>query len=117
VKAKITVCPTAGWIPDFTDAYAYLYVPFNGKAIIPINNSNWAVFNDKEVNDAMDKAAAITAPDERKKAWAGVDKLITSKVPAIPEIWATNALVKGKTVKGVLDVWNDDWNLAFSSPQ
>jgi len=116
-KAKIEVCPTAGWIPDFTDAYSYLFVPFNGKAIIPVNNSNWAVFNDKQVNDSMDKASAINEPEARKKAWAQVDKLITSKVPAIPEIWATNALVKGKTVKGVLDVWNDDWDLAFSSAQ
>jgi peptide/nickel transport system substrate-binding protein len=117
VKAQVRVCPTAGWIPDFSDAYATLFVPFSGKAIIPVNNSNWSVFNDPQVNKAIDDAAAITDPQKRIQAWVKTDKLITSKVPAIPEIWANNALVKGGTVKGVLDVWNDDWDLSFSSPQ
>ena len=55
VKAHINVCPTAGWIEDFPDPYAALFVPFSGKAIVPINNSNWAVLNDPKVNDAIDQ--------------------------------------------------------------
>jgi peptide/nickel transport system substrate-binding protein len=115
VKAHIHVCPTAGWIADFPDAYAYLYVPFSGKTIVPVNNVNWAELNDPKINAAMDAAAAVTDPEARNKAWANVDKMITSTAPAIPEIWASNALVKGTAVKGVLDLWNDDWNLSFSS--
>jgi peptide/nickel transport system substrate-binding protein len=116
VKAKVNVCPTAGWIPDFSDSYSYLYVPFNGKAIIPVNNSNWSVLNDPKINAAMDKASAVTDPQAHIQAWANVDKMITSTAPAIPEIWADNPLVKGSTVKAVLDTWNDDWDLSFSSP-
>lgn len=116
VKAQINVCPTAGWIADFTDSYATLYVPFSGKAIVPVNNVNWAVLDDPKINAAMDKAATITEPEARAKAWANVDKMITYAAPAIPEVWAQNALVKGTDVKGVLDVWNDDWNLSFSAP-
>jgi peptide/nickel transport system substrate-binding protein len=115
VKAHITVCPTAGWIEDFPDPYAYLFVPFSGKAIVPVNNVNWAVLNDPKINAAMDSAAQVTDPTARNKAWANVDKLITLAAPAIPEIWASNALVKGSQVHGVLDAWNDDWNLSFSS--
>jgi peptide/nickel transport system substrate-binding protein len=116
VKAKIPVCPTTGWIPDFPDAYAFLYVPFNGKAIVPVNNSNWSVLDDPKINAAMEAAAGVTDPAERVKAWANVDKMLTSTAPAIPMIWAQNALLKGSQVKGVLDVWNDDWDLSFSSP-
>jgi peptide/nickel transport system substrate-binding protein len=115
VKAKVNVCPTAGWIEDFPDPYSYLFVPFNGKAIVPVNNSNWAQLDDPKVNAEMDKAAKITEPAARAKAWAEVDRLIVDAAPAIPEIWASNALVKGTKVRGVLDVWNDDWNLSFSS--
>jgi peptide/nickel transport system substrate-binding protein len=115
VKAHITVCPTAGWIEDFPDPYAYLFVPFSGKAIVPVNNVNWAVLNDPKINAAMDSASQVTDPTARNKAWANVDKLITLAAPAIPEIWASNALVKGSQVHGVLDAWNDDWNLSFSS--
>jgi peptide/nickel transport system substrate-binding protein len=81
-----------------------------------VNNVNWAELNDPKINAAMDAAAAIADPEARKKAWGNVDRMITSAAPAIPEIWADNALVKGTGVKGVLDVWNDDWNLSFSSP-
>jgi len=68
VKAKINVCPTAGWIEDFPDAYAWLYVPFNGNAIVPVNNSNWGSLDDPKINAAMDKASTITEPEARKKA-------------------------------------------------
>ena len=115
VKAKINVCPTAGWIEDFPDPYSYLYVPFNGNAIVPVNNANWAELNDPKINAAMDKATAVTDPKARAKAWAGVDKLITSAAPAIPEIWSANAVLRGTKVRGVYAFWNQDWDLAFSS--
>jgi peptide/nickel transport system substrate-binding protein len=116
VKAHINVCPTAGWIEDFPDPYAALYVPFSGKAIVPINNSNWAVLNDPTVNKEIDNAAAISDPAARYKAFAQADKAIVDSAAAIPEIWSDNALLEGSKVKGVLDPWNDDWNLSFSSP-
>jgi peptide/nickel transport system substrate-binding protein len=116
VKAKINVCPTAGWIEDFPDPYAALFVPFSGEAIVPINNSNWAVLNDPAINKAMDSAAGIQDQSQRLQAFANVDKMITEQAPAIPEVWANNALLEGSQVKGVLDPWNDDWNLSFSSP-
>jgi peptide/nickel transport system substrate-binding protein len=116
VKAHINVCPTAGWQPDFPDSYAYLYVPFSGKSIVPVNNVNWAVLNDPKINAAMDQAATVTNLAARHKAWANVDKMITAAAPAIPEVWVSNPLVKGSKVKGVLDTWDDDWDLSFSSP-
>jgi len=116
-KAEYNVCPTAGWIEDFPDPYAYLYVPFSGKAIVPVNNSNWAQLDDPEINKAMDAGAQIADPAQRRKAWADINKMLVEAAPAIPEIWASNALVKGKTAKGVLDKWNDNWNLSFSSPK
>ena len=115
VKAHVNVCPTAGWIEDFPDPYAALFIPFSGEAIVPVNNSNWSVLNDPAVNKAMDADAAITDPTQRLAAFAQVDKMIVDDAPAIPEIWANNALLEGSKVKGVLDPWNDDWNLSWSS--
>ena len=117
VKAHIHVCPTGGWIPDFPDGYSWLVPTFSGAGIVPVNNVNWASLNDPAINAAMDKAAAVSDPQQRAQAWGNVDKMLTKAAPAIPWIWADNALVTGKTVKGVLDTWNDDWNLSFSSPQ
>jgi peptide/nickel transport system substrate-binding protein len=116
VKAHINVCPTAGWIEDFPDPYAALFVPFSGDAIVPINNSNWPLLNDPAINSAMNQAATITDHSQRLAAFANVDKMIVNAAPAVPEVWANNALFMGTKVKGVLDPWNDDWNLSFSSP-
>jgi peptide/nickel transport system substrate-binding protein len=116
VKAHISVCPTAGWIEDFPDPYAALYVPFSGEAIVPINNSNWGVLNDPKVNKAINDASAITNESQRLSAFAQADKMIVDDAAAIPEIWSSDALVEGSQVHGVLDGWNDDWNLSFSSP-
>jgi peptide/nickel transport system substrate-binding protein len=116
-KAEYNVCPTAGWIEDFPDPYAYLYVPFSGKAIVPVNNANWAQEDNPQINAAMDKAAQITDQAQRRQEWANINKMLVMDAPAIPEIWSSNALVKGTAVKGVLDKWNDDWNLSFSAPQ
>ena len=115
VKAQINVCPTAGWIEDFPDPYAALFVPFSGEAIVPINNANWAVLNDPAVNKAINDAAAITDPTARLQAFANADKLIVDAAPVIPEIWDTEPLVEGSKVKGVLAPWNADWDLSFSS--
>lgn len=114
-KAKVTVCSTAGWNEDFPDPYSSLYLPFNGEAIQPSNNANWAQLNDPKINAAMDKATTIAEGPDRLKAWAEVDRMITSAAPAIPAVWATNAHVKGSEVHGVIDPWNADWNLSFSS--
>jgi peptide/nickel transport system substrate-binding protein len=116
VKAHVNVCPTAGWIEDFPDPYGALFVPFSGEAIIPINNSNWADLNDPKVNKAIDDASAITNTAQRYAAFAQADKDIVDDAAAIPEVWANNALVEGTKVHGVLDPWNDDWNLSFSVP-
>jgi peptide/nickel transport system substrate-binding protein len=116
VKAHINVCPTAGWLEDFPDPYATLFVPFSGEAIVPINNSNWALLNDPKVNHLIDEGAAISNLSQRYAVFAQADKQIVNDAPAIPEIWSTNAVLEGSKVHGVLDHWNDDWNLTFSSP-
>ena len=116
VKAQVNVCPTGGWLEDFPDPYAVLFVPFSGQAIVPINNTNSAMLNVPAINNAINSAAAIADPTARYQAFAEADKMIVEAAPAIPEIWSDNALVLGSKVKGVLDPWNDDWNLSFSSP-
>ena len=116
VKAKINVCPTGGWIEDFPDPYAVLFVPFSGKAIVPINNSNWAVLNDPKVNSAIDSAAAITDPTQRLAAFAQVGQDDRRRRAGDPEVWADNALLEGSKVHGVLDAGTTTGTSSFSSP-
>ncbi len=117
VKAHVNVCPTAGWIEDFPDPYAALFVPFSGHAIVPINNSNWAVLNDPKVNDAIDHAATIKDQSARLAAFAQADKMIVDSARRrSPRCGPTTPWFEGSKIHGVLDPWNDDWNLSFTSP-
>ena len=117
VKAHVNVCPTAGWIEDFPDPYAALFVPFSGHAIVPINNSNWAVLNDPKVNDAIDNAATIN--DQTRAAGRvrpGRQDDRRRRAARSPRSGRTTRWFEGSKVHGVLDRWNDDWNLSFTSP-
>ena len=100
VKAHVNV-PDRRLDRGLPDPYAALFVPFSGEAIVPINNSNWAVLNDPKVNKQINDAAAITNQSARFKAFAEADKMIVDDAPAIPEVWSDNAELKGTKVHGV----------------
>jgi peptide/nickel transport system substrate-binding protein len=115
-KQQIDACPTVGWVRDFADPLSVLYVPFYGPAITSTNNSNWSVFNDPQVNAAMQKAALVVDPTARAQAWANVDKLIVDKAAAIPEDFDSQANVRSADVAGVSDIAIEgNWDMMFTS--
>ena len=112
---KIDVCATAGWLPDFTDAYAMLTANFNGASIVPTNNNNLSLFDDPAVNKAMDDAALITDEEERADAWGDIDRELVEKVAAIPFLFDSVSNVVAEDVHGVIAQWNASWDLAYTS--
>ena len=114
-KAKVAICPNVGWLKDFADPQTYLDPTFNGKNILPANNSNWSQLNDKKINKAMDDAALITQPDARAKAWADIDKQVTAQAPAINWLWDKTPNIRSENVNGVIDQDNALWALAYTS--
>jgi peptide/nickel transport system substrate-binding protein len=112
---KVNVCPNVGWLPDFPDGYAWLYVPFNGKSIQPQNNANWPQFDDPKVNAAMNRAQEETVPAKRDKAWGEIDRMITEQAPAVPWFWDNTPNIQSKDVQGVIAKWNAAYDLSFTS--
>jgi len=112
---KIDVCANYGWLPDFADPYAMLNANFNGESIVPVNNSNASLFDDKKVNAAMDKAALIADPAERAKAWGDVDRELVANVAAVPWFWDNIPNIRSKDVHGVIAQWNAAWDLSYMS--
>jgi peptide/nickel transport system substrate-binding protein len=86
-KNEPNICPNVGWLPDFHEPQAILDVPFNGKNIVPVNNSNWPLLNDPSVNAAMDKAETILDPTQRYEAWGKIDDQVAQTAAAIPWLW------------------------------
>jgi peptide/nickel transport system substrate-binding protein len=114
-KSKADICPSVGWLKDFADPQTMLDPTFNGKNILPAGNSNWPEFNDKAVNQAMDKAELVNEPAQRAQVWGDIDKQLTEKAAAVPWLWDKQPNVLSKNVNGVINLANATWDFSFTS--
>jgi len=116
-KAKVIVCPNVGWLKDFSDPQTMLDATFNGKNIVASGgfNSNWPQLNVPSINAAMAKAELIVGESARNKAWADIDRQVTAQAPAVPWIWDDTANIRSTDVAGVVNKFNGNWDLAFTS--
>jgi peptide/nickel transport system substrate-binding protein len=114
-KTEPEVCPSVGWLKDFADPQSMLDPTFNGKNIVPSNNSNWPQLNDPAINSAMAKAEVLTDPAARAKAWAAIDKQVTGTAAVIPWYWDKPPLIKSPDVKAVVSKSNAAWDLSFTA--
>jgi peptide/nickel transport system substrate-binding protein len=114
-KNQPAICPNLGWGKDFFDAQSIIDPVFNGKAIVPVNNSNYGQLNDPTINAAIEKAKALTDAGERSKAWAAVDKMVTEKAVIIPWLWDNQVELRASNVNGVSTKFNNTWALEWTS--
>jgi peptide/nickel transport system substrate-binding protein len=114
-RQGVAICPNVGWSKDFNDPQGMLDATFNGKNILPANNSNWSQLDDPAINEAMTKASALPPGDERDAAWGKIDQMITAQAPAIPWLWDKQPLITAKDVRAVANVFNTGWSLPWTS--
>jgi peptide/nickel transport system substrate-binding protein len=112
---RIDVCANIGWIPDFTDPYAMLVPSFDGHTIGPQITTNPSLFDDPQINAAMEKAALVRNDRRRAEAWGEIDRRIVAQVPAIPFLWDKVANITSQDVYGVVARWNGTWDLSYMS--
>jgi peptide/nickel transport system substrate-binding protein len=112
---KVAICPSVGWLKDFPDPETMLDATFNGRNIIPTNNSNWPQLNDPKINAAMAKAEVIQDPAQRAQAWGQIDDMVTADAPGIPWLWDTQPNLHSSNVNGVINKANASWDFAFTS--
>ncbi len=113
-KQTPNICPNVGWLADFPDGYANLDVTFAPDSVTPVNNSNWPLTKSTVLQHLIDKATGIAATGPRNKAWAAVNKWLVQNAVAVPWQWSNDAILEGKKIHGVMDLWNADWDLSFS---
>jgi peptide/nickel transport system substrate-binding protein len=113
--SNTAVCATLGWGKDFYDAQSFIDPVFNGKNIVPVNNTNYAELNDPKLNAAMDKAATLIGAEERAKAWGELDRQITEQAVVIPWLWDNQVNLRSRDVKGVVSQWSSAYDVTFSS--
>lgn len=106
-KNEPNICPNVGWLPDFHEPQAILDVPFNGKFILPSNNSNWPLLNDPTINAEMNQAEKELDPAKRYQEWGQIDKAITESAAAVPWLWEDFPTVFSSRVVPALMVDNE----------
>jgi peptide/nickel transport system substrate-binding protein len=112
---KIAICPNVGFFKDFNDPQGLLDPVFNGKNILPQNNSNWSQLNDPKVNAAIAAASQLPIGPARNKAWGEVDRMATALAPGIPFLWDKIPQVEASNVRGVINQYSTSWDLNFTS--
>jgi ABC-type transport system substrate-binding protein len=77
-------------------------------------NNNLAELDDAKVDAAMTRAATLRGA-ARLSAWGQIDKMITADAPAVPLLWDKTTVLESKDVQGVGNVYDDTWDLAWTS--
>jgi peptide/nickel transport system substrate-binding protein len=112
---KVAICPSVGWLKDFPDPETILDPTFNGKNIIPTNNSNWPQLDDPAINAAMAKAETLQDPAQRAEAWGKIDEQVTAAAPGVLWLWDTQPQLHSTNVNGVINKFNATWDFNFTS--
>jgi len=109
------VCPSVGWLKDFNDGLSILQPTFDGGAINDAANANWPLLDVREINEAIAAAELVEDPDERAERWGEIDTMITERAPAVPYVWDNQVNLRSADVAGVINLFNANWDLAFTS--
>ncbi len=115
-KEEIDVCPSVGWIQDFSDPQTVLGITFSGKFINPTGNVNWSQLNNPKINAAITAAESVNGKSARASAWAKIDEEIVGTAAAVPFDWDKQANITGSKVNGVGDLWDvGEWDYGYTS--
>ena len=109
------VCPNVGWIKDFNDPQSFFDIPLYGPAINPSNNSNWPVLDDPQLNKAIEEARYVNDREERAQTYGELDKQAMELAPFVPWVDDNDILVQSSDVNGVVNLFNAEYDLNFTS--
>jgi peptide/nickel transport system substrate-binding protein len=114
-SADVASCPSAAWGKDFSDGQTIMDPVFNGNNITEQANNNYAELDVPEINEKMEAAKLLTDPKERAAAWGEVDRLVTEQAPGVPWNWDKWPNIRSANVNGVVNLFNNSWDLTFTS--
>jgi peptide/nickel transport system substrate-binding protein len=73
------------------------------------------LLDDPAINKAMNQAIYIDDPAARAEAWGKIDDQIMEQAPAVPWVWDNQANIESGDVAGVINQFNANWDLSFTS--
>lgn len=74
------------WFVDYVDPSNFFDTLLNGHRIEPRHNQNLGLFDDPQVNDAIERAMKISDDAERARAYTAIDQRVMDLAPVVPTI-------------------------------
>jgi ABC-type transport system substrate-binding protein len=71
-----------------------------------VNNSNWPLLNDPQINAAMERAQRLLDRNARAEAWGKIDQQVTRTAAAVPWLWENWPTLFSKRVTPSTAKWN-----------
>jgi peptide/nickel transport system substrate-binding protein len=115
-KEEIDVCPSVYWTSDFPDPQAVLNITFNGKLIVPEDNTNYGLVAVPKIDAEMTHGETLLGRETRAKYWAHIDDQLVENAVAVPYSWDKQASIEGANVNGVGQIWDSgEWDYSWTS--
>ena len=96
---EAAMCSTMNWVTDFDDGASALAPLFDGRSIEAAGFANTSQLDDPAVNRAIDRAKLESDPAARARAWAEVDRLVTSLAAVVPLQWGRSVWLRSENVE------------------
>jgi ABC-type transport system substrate-binding protein len=74
------------WFADYVDPSNFFDTLLNGDRIEPRHNQNLGLFDDSQVNHAIEHAMTIADDAERARAYTAIDQRVMDLAPVVPTI-------------------------------
>jgi hypothetical protein len=57
----------------------------------------------------------VDDPQQRAETWGGIDTQVMEQAPAVPWFWDNQSNIHSADVAGVINLFNANWDLSFTS--
>ena len=88
--SNMAICPNLGWGADFFAAQSFFVPLFYGQNIVPAGTSTPPRWTTRSSTPRSTRRGRSPTPRRRRKAWADLDKEVTSQAYFIPWLWDNN---------------------------
>jgi peptide/nickel transport system substrate-binding protein len=96
--SETAIGTSAGWCKDYNSAFTFLDPLFHSRNILPSGNQNYAEFDDPQMDELIDAAAAESDPAAAKTAWEEANRYATESGVWIPWSWDESVLIYAEAV-------------------
>ncbi|HET7417887.1 MAG TPA: ABC transporter substrate-binding protein [Solirubrobacterales bacterium] len=72
------------WLLDYPHPNDYFQPQLSGESILPVGNSNWAMFDDPAVNRKIKELAAVQLGPKQEREYAALDREVMKQAPWAP---------------------------------